>query len=164
MAIATVQGLRRFFRSLERKIHDIHLFSACFKSVRSFLQKCFNFRRSSRSAHRRVKERTFETHIFAKFPSFSRISRLPQDSPLWSKIKKMCLNLTDRMIVASDPVGPGRPRENSFSKIFTLKMISRSPDDRQVVNFSFFSLPLTNPTSDKNFRALSQFSNFQDFS
>ena len=85
---------RRLFGSLERTIHDIHSFSACFKSVRNFIQKCFNFKRSSRSAHRTVKKRTFERHIIAKFASFSLISRFPQDSSLRSKIKKMCHNLT----------------------------------------------------------------------
>ena len=76
----------------------------------------------------------------------------------------MCLNLTDRTIVVSDPVRPGRPRENSFSKIFTLKMISRTPDDRQDIGFSFFSMPFTKPTSDKNFKALSQFFQISEFS
>ena len=156
--------LRRFFGSLKCTIHGIRLFSACFRSVRSFSQKCFNLKRSSRSAHRRVKKRTFETHIFTKFACFSLISPMPQNSPLRSKIKKVCLNLTDQMIVVSDPVGPGRPRENSFSKIFTLKMICTTPDDRQEIGFSFFSMPFTKPTSDKNFKALSQFFKFRDVS
>ena len=106
MAFATVQGLRRFFRSLKRTIHDINLFSACFKSVR-FLQKCFNFRRSSRNAHRRVEKTHFRKHIFVKMRGFSLITFFLSNSQLRSKIKKMRLNVTHTMIVSSDPGGPG---------------------------------------------------------
>ena len=62
-----------------------------------------------------------------KIASFSLIPTDFQGFPLRSKIKKMCLDLTDRIIVVSDPVGPVKIHFLNF----LLKKISRTPDDRQ---------------------------------
>ena len=101
-----------------------------------------------------------DTH-FCDYGQFFADFSCPKDSQIWPNIKKICHNMTNRLIVVFHPVGPVKIH---FCIIWSQNLISRTPDDRQHIFFWFFSMTFITSTSDKNFKALSQLLNFWDFS
>ena len=114
------------------------IFSWCFESVRSFSKKCFSLKEVLEARNAAWKNELSKNTFLLKLTSLSQISCDIKGYQLWSEIKKMGLNLTDRAIVY------------------------RTPDDRWHIPIWFLSMSLATLTSDYNSRAVSQLLTFWD--